>query len=236
MIQTIKQTIFFAILFVFIGCDEPSLTTNTNSRDIPSGEKLNFLEKYIGQNKGILDAEYKIWYQDNSSGMVPGPSDFTIIAALKVEKDSLHLWNDKSPKSNNKIDISIWKNLGLDSTWQLLFLPECYHNKSGSKIKVIYPYEGIVLIRNSSMPYQVVFDSTEISFNIKVEKGLVYYVNDSVIKFDDLEPLMTLFAGGSNKVKVASITVDKDIVYQKTVDIILMAKKLGLKARVLTSD
>ena len=236
MIKTLKQKILFVILLVLISCESDNLTTNTNSKDIPSSEKLSFLEKYIGQNKGILDAEYTIWYQDNSSGMVPGPSDFTIIAALKVEKDSLHLWNDKSPKSNKKIDISIWKGLGLDSTWRFLFLPECYHNNSGSRIKVIYPNDGIVLIRNSSMPYQELFDSTEISLNIKIEKGLVYYVNDSLVKFDDLESLMKLFAQESGEVKAVAIVADKDIVFQKSVDVIIMAKKNGLKARVMTSD
>ena len=143
---------------LILGC-ENSLTTDTYSQDLPDSEKLPFLAKYLRVDEGILDAEYHIWYQDNSNGFVPGPTDYTMLLALKVHKDSLHQWNNKATPSSPNLDTYQWEALDLDSTWKMNTTQHSFHKDNGSSIQIVYPETGEVLLRYSTMPFKVKFDS-----------------------------------------------------------------------------
>ncbi|MDR0221385.1 MAG: hypothetical protein LBI54_08295, partial [Lachnospiraceae bacterium] len=66
--------------------DQKNLTTDTWSNSFASKEeKRSFLAEYLVAPSEILDAEYHIVYHDNSTGRVPGPSDWDIRAALVIK-------------------------------------------------------------------------------------------------------------------------------------------------------
>lgn len=82
--------------------DHPSLTTNTDSAQLKtSAERVAFLGRYLKLRTRVTDASFHIWYQDNSVGL-PGPSDWSITAILKVTPADGPTWLDgATPLSPN---------------------------------------------------------------------------------------------------------------------------------------
>lgn len=63
----------------------PPRTTNTASSSFTTeAEKIDFLAKYIHFHSAVDKAEFRVIFQDNSGGLVPGPSDWDIRAVLHV--------------------------------------------------------------------------------------------------------------------------------------------------------
>jgi hypothetical protein len=88
-----------AFLFgAFTLADHESLTTNTNSAQLKtSAERVAFLRRYLKLRTRVSDASFHIWYQDNSIGL-PGPSDWSIVAAVRVTPADGQAWlADASP-------------------------------------------------------------------------------------------------------------------------------------------
>jgi hypothetical protein len=53
-----------------------SLSTSTDSQTLPDQQqRIAFLSRYVTPKSPIRDTEFIIHYQDNSGGLVPGPSD-----------------------------------------------------------------------------------------------------------------------------------------------------------------
>ena len=143
-----------------------SLTTNTDSRSLPGEqERLAFLARYLRSKSPIEDAEFIIRYQDNSKGMVPGPSDWDIRAVLQVGNQTA-AWHagwvpcasSESPSDTTRqpdFDAA-WAEPLLDrrARWQTLHgSPRCYRNpRKASSFVVVYEEDGVVLYRNSSGP------------------------------------------------------------------------------------
>jgi hypothetical protein len=83
-----------AVLFSSPGPAQPSLTTNTASSQLKtSTERVAFLGRYVKYRAHVRDAAFHVWWQDNS-GFAPGPSDWTIVAALRVDAADAPRWLD----------------------------------------------------------------------------------------------------------------------------------------------
>ncbi len=134
-----------AVICGLLGCTDESLTTHTSSTQFGTKqEKLDFLERYLVNRAGLLDAEYRIDYQDNGSGRsVPGPSDYDLRMILRILPDSMNAWTSDVERQDFLVSREMWSGVAPDtSVWRVNFTPELY--TSQGQVKLIYRTEGIV--------------------------------------------------------------------------------------------
>lgn len=134
--------------------EEESRTTDTKSLSFKNmNEKLSFLEQYMEMPSDVYDAEYHIIYNDNSQGRVPGPPDWEIRAALKVDKDSIALWTDGMKKIlPHQVDREWWEDLKTPSfTWEIQGDAERFKRPGSQSYLVTCPEDGIILKFVSTM-------------------------------------------------------------------------------------
>jgi hypothetical protein len=143
------------IAFLVTACHQDK-TINVFSKDLKSlKEKEEILDKYIRKQSQVLDSEYYIRYQDNNGGLVPGPSDYYISVALKVNPDSIYNWvNYLEPTDSFKIDD--WNQLKLNpNSWELKGPASFYRSSLGTELKVVFKKYNIVLAQYSTMPINI---------------------------------------------------------------------------------
>ena len=95
----------------------PSLTTSTRSETLHTPEeRVAFLGKYLRMRTAVRDAAFDIDYHDNSTDLLPGPSDWSIWAALLLPKGALASWLadarpcEQPPESDlDKVVPATWK-------------------------------------------------------------------------------------------------------------------------------
>jgi hypothetical protein len=119
-------------------------------------EKVLFLAKYLQMESDIEAAEFHIRYQDNSGGLVPGPSEWDIQAVMKVEPEDLGPW------SKGMIRVGAdpgegpvfkdWPEWGYsllphNPNWQIKSKPTVFAGQDGSVMVAIFEPEGIVMKR-----------------------------------------------------------------------------------------
>ncbi|MBT9780066.1 PSP family protein [Clostridium sp. MCC353] len=137
-----------------LSAEQDSYTTDTRSTEFENkDEKLGFLRKYMDMPSDVTEAEYHIVYQDNSRGMVPGPSDWEIRAALQVEEKDIPLWTEGMKKIlPGQVDSRWWEDLQTSSfTWEI---PKdaVYYKRPGSQTYlVVWPDDGMILKFISTM-------------------------------------------------------------------------------------
>lgn len=73
--------------------DQASRTTDTRSETLPTAAaRVEFLARYVKLRAPVSDASFHVVWHDNSGGGVPGPSDWSIVAALRVSPADAKLW------------------------------------------------------------------------------------------------------------------------------------------------
>jgi hypothetical protein len=153
-----KYYVLLLTLLIF-GCQTKNKSIDVYSYQIgDKTEKNETLKKYLTKESGIIEAEYHIWFQDNGKGRVPGPSDYNIKLALKVEPDSLDSWTNNLEPSSKKIAIDLWDELKLDTNfWKLESEPEFYHSNSRTEVRLLFRKENIILGIYSTTPVVLKF-------------------------------------------------------------------------------
>jgi len=147
-------------VMLFCACTPSrSLTTNTDSQSLPDKQaRLAFLARYLRSKSPIVDAEYVIRYQDNSGGMIPGPSDWDIRAVLQVEGQT-SVWHagwapcpTQGPSDAGPPGVdTTWAEplLGRRAQWQTRrSSPRCY--RSAHSVVLVYEEDNLVVYRNTS--------------------------------------------------------------------------------------
>ncbi|TPN82313.1 hypothetical protein [Aquimarina algicola] len=144
----------FAVIILLSSCQKENKSIDIFSYQTKNKEeKFNLLKKYLKKDSGLLDAEYHIWYQDNETGIIPGPSDYTITLALMIKKDSIDTWVKNLEKSSEKAPLQHWEALKLDKTkWKLSSPPEVYFSDTMTEIKILFREENIILGMYSTLP------------------------------------------------------------------------------------
>jgi hypothetical protein len=82
-------------VFALVGCqqDRGPETTRTDSSQFDTlAEKVAFLEQYVTFRRTYELLDFDIVYQNNSGGMVPGPSDWDIRLIATVPEAELPDW------------------------------------------------------------------------------------------------------------------------------------------------
>ena len=71
----------------------PSRTTDTRSDTLPTAAaRVEFLARYLKLRAPVTDASFHVVWHDNSAGPVSGPSDWSIVAALRVSPADAKVW------------------------------------------------------------------------------------------------------------------------------------------------
>jgi hypothetical protein len=121
---------------------EFSLTTDTASSQFATlEEKIAFLERYLELPSEAKAAEYHIVYHDNSSGRVPGPSDWDMRVVVKVESEAIPLWLESLKATEEPFDLS-WA-FALVQDWHLESSPKFF---TGDKRVAVFEVEGVVVL------------------------------------------------------------------------------------------
>ena len=131
-------------------------TINVFSKDIKDqNQKKETLKKYLKKQSGIQDSEYHFWFMDNGGDRIPGPSDYNITLALKIETDSIDNWVGYL-EPTRPFNISSWESLELNvKNWELKGTPKYYRSSLGTEIKVVFKEQNIVLAKYSTSPINI---------------------------------------------------------------------------------
>ena len=156
-IKTIKRLSLYSLIcwtIFIISCQPKNRSIDIYSYQIENfSKKSEILKKYLKKESGLMEAEYHIWYQDNGTGRVPGPSDYNLKLAMKIIPDSLDAWTNGLEKSSEKITLDHWKELKLDENiWHLESDPELYYSRLKTEIKLVFRKEHIILAIYSTTP------------------------------------------------------------------------------------
>lgn len=133
------------------GCSPPSKTTDTYSNSLPDlYAREKFLKQYFHLPGEVEDLVFHVVYQDNSGGMIPGPSDWDIKILARITTKDLSNWQGAlQPWSpGEKPDISWIEELSSD------WVPDNArpnHYGTPSDYLVVYPESQLVARRISTL-------------------------------------------------------------------------------------
>ena len=132
---------------LLVGCSStPSLTTDTRSDSLPDpAARREFLKRYYKLPSPVEQVSFHIWYQDNSGGGVPGPSDRDLRIVAKVKPEDLDAWVNNF-SSAEELDVA-WVNALVD--WELGDSPEFYGDDR--EMVLLYRQTGIVARRSRTL-------------------------------------------------------------------------------------
>jgi hypothetical protein len=126
-----------------VACREaPSLTTSTRSETLPTAEeRVAFLGRYLRLRSAVRDAAFAIDYHDNSTGLLPGPSDWSVWAALLLPQGAMSSWlgETRPCEQDPKPDL----DKIVPATWKVSSPARCLH-RDGSTLLVHDP-EGVLI-------------------------------------------------------------------------------------------
>ncbi len=146
--------ILWLAIFV-LGCwGNKDKTTHTFSRAFSSTEeKLEFFKSYVSPHSEIKDLDFLIHYKDNSGGSIPGPSDWDIIAIIKIDNDKIPLWIEDMEQLENPPSIQLLEKLELPAgRWEISSKPVCYASK-GKIVFIHKPEKSIILYYSTMAPF-----------------------------------------------------------------------------------
>jgi hypothetical protein len=123
-----------------------SMSTNTHSKQFATNaDKIQFLKRYLSLPTAVEAAEFHVVYQDNSGGIIPGPSDWDIQAALKVAPQDLSAWTKNINRTSQKQDLAWGYSLAQERGWKLQSAPKVY--TAPGEIVAIFEKEGFIFKR-----------------------------------------------------------------------------------------
>ena len=102
-----KHRTILLLAVLFTGCARSSnRTTDTTSDQLPSLEaRVQFVEVYVVAGRRYSELSFHIRFQDNSGGMVPGPSDWDFRLVASVTANELADWIPAGATPINKPEL-----------------------------------------------------------------------------------------------------------------------------------
>ncbi len=147
------RKLFIALAAItWSGCSNapsgPASIQETSEARSELTDRVATLEKYVTFRRTYEELDYDIMYQNNSSGMVPGPSDWDVRLVAQVPRSELKQW---VPKGATKFDGSAqdWVTQ-IPGSIRRDGITEWY--RSGGTIVGFDRDGSIVAYRNSSTP------------------------------------------------------------------------------------
>ena len=103
VVQLGLPTLLFVVL-TLAGCQTdtgPESVKETSASKSTLAERIQFLESYVKFRRKYDKLEYNIYYQNNSGGRLPGPSDWDIRLVAQVPSDEIAQWISPDMKAGN---------------------------------------------------------------------------------------------------------------------------------------
>lgn len=130
------------------GSNDPGRTTDTASSAFDTtADRVDFLTDYITERSPILETQFHIVYRDNSTGMIPGPSDWTIRYAVRVDPGDLDLWTEGMAVID---PVENWDESML-AGWPITTDSPVFYQRPGLTLAV-YEADGVVVGYDSTVP------------------------------------------------------------------------------------
>lgn len=128
--------IFIVFTLFFTSCTKNIPAINQSSEDFSTiEEKEEFLAKYIQiADKSFEKLDFHVFYNDNSGGMVPGPSDMNVSFIAQVPQDEINIWIKDLKSLSNKPDFSCFSKVSTEIDYS--GISEWYELKGNSFIGV----------------------------------------------------------------------------------------------------
>ena len=152
----VRDVLFIAITLaaLSLACHrEPSRTTDKMSSEFSTDQaKIDYLSRYLKLQTAIEATEFHIQYQDNSGGLVPGPSEWDVQVVMKMKPEDTPVWSKgMKPADNGDVKLLEWgySLLPRDSRWSIKSKPDVFVGEGGVLVAVFAP-EGIVFKRVSA--------------------------------------------------------------------------------------
>src|SRR5262245_61760291 len=85
----------FLLTAALVGCSGQTrpASTDTSSDSLPSLEaRVEFLQRYVTFRRGYNDLGFRVLYQNNGGGLVPGPTEWDIRLVAAVPPAELDEW------------------------------------------------------------------------------------------------------------------------------------------------
>jgi hypothetical protein len=138
--------IVVVISFMAFSAATATMTTDTHSSNLPNDQaKIEFLKKYLEMYSEIEATEFHIRYDDNSTGLVPGPSDWDMQVVMKVAQNRLASWTAGLQKTE-ETDLSwAYDLLPKNKQWAIHSTAVIYTR--GKTVVAVFEPEGIVFKR-----------------------------------------------------------------------------------------
>jgi hypothetical protein len=91
-----KFLVALLVAFALVGCSSnpsgPASVAETSAARAELTDRVRFIERYVTFRRNYEELDYDVIYANNSSGMVPGPSDWDIRLIAVVPKAEIVDW------------------------------------------------------------------------------------------------------------------------------------------------
>ncbi len=145
-----QYAILLFMIMLSVACHSRNRSTDTRSTIFSTEkEKVAFLEQYVTCFSPVDATEFHILYHDNSTGWVPGPSDWDFkIAARIAPIDSAKWIVDFREVQGEQMDLTWIAELALESDhWTRMSTPQYYQRPGTAGELIVYKQEGILFKR-----------------------------------------------------------------------------------------
>jgi hypothetical protein len=104
-----------ALALAYPGFSRRSRTTDTRSDSIASkAARVTFLDGYLELKTDVDDVRFHVRFRDN--GIMSSPSDWHIVAAVKISPDDSEAWLDGLSETDaSHVNLAWWNGLDLSS-------------------------------------------------------------------------------------------------------------------------
>lgn len=128
-----------------------NLTAHKRDTDFATAaDRVKFVGRYVKMRGPVQDAMFDVDYHDNG-GLVPGPSDWTILVVLKMPPEQIDSWlvdaQPVGPASATSIE-----DEGKASAWGRLASDTEHFRRDSTRIDAHRP-EGVLVLFNSNSPH-----------------------------------------------------------------------------------
>jgi hypothetical protein len=123
-----------------------SKSVDQHSSELPDdSSKIAFLKTYLHMESEIEGAEFHIQFQDNSRGLVPGPSDLHLDVVMKMAPIDVPRWTAGLTPAADEIDLTWGHDLLRQHNWTVNRKPTAFVR--GRTIVAAFQADGVVFKR-----------------------------------------------------------------------------------------
>jgi hypothetical protein len=127
--------------------ERPSLTTHTRSESLATpDERVLFVARYLRLRSPVSDAAFDIDFHDNSTGLVPGPSDWSVWVGLRLPPGAMPSWLEETHACEQKPTLELDKIL--PEIWKVSSEGRCLQ-RDGSTLIVHAPEDVLVFFADA---------------------------------------------------------------------------------------